>query len=232
MTCLRPPSFLTASWTPRILSGVYTLLAHAFRLSRTDSNFRLVSYSVDNYIAYLAIYSFDFIALGSTLKYNCKCSTHPNVHAPCLIMRLLSGGRGEQQDDSSCDMRNLGKWDLVMEFSVTPVFWSLVHGYVGTFCILKGTKCQVIAQILVKILIILQNCNQVPQDRLFIFKAFCLMFLSFVYKWYLPLFVDLAKKKFFSPIASVVSSLYSWSRSPSSLGLETGVTVAYILGSS
>lgn len=97
------------------------LLAHPLRLSRADSNFRHVLYSVDSYIAHLAIYSFDFIALGSTLKYNCKHSTHPNVHSLCLIMRLLSGSIGEQQDDSSCEMRNLGKWDLIMDFSVTLV---------------------------------------------------------------------------------------------------------------
>lgn len=122
MTCLRPPSLLTVLEPPhQILSDVYALLAHPLRLSRTDSHFRHVSYSVDNYIAQLAIYSFDFIALGSTLKYNCKHSTHPNMHSPCLIMRLLSGSIGEQQDDSSCEMRNLGKWDLIMDFSVTLV---------------------------------------------------------------------------------------------------------------
>lgn len=158
------PAFWLCCWTPVRSFLMFTLLlAHPLRLSRMDSNFRHVLYSVDSYIAHLAIYSFDFIALGSTLKYNCKHSTHPNVHSLCLIMRLLSGSTGEQQDDSSCEMGNLGKWDLIMDFSVTLVVWSLVRGYAGTFCILKGTKCPFIAQILVKILIIFQNCSQVPQ---------------------------------------------------------------------
>lgn len=119
MTCLRLPSFLTLLLNP--LSDVYSFVGTSFRLSRMDSNFRHVLYSVDSYIAHLAIYSLDFIALGSTLEYNCKHSTHPNVHSLCLIMRLLSGSTGEQQDDSSCEMRNLGKWDLIMDFSVTLV---------------------------------------------------------------------------------------------------------------
>lgn len=41
------------------------------------------------------------------------------MHSPCLIMRLLRGEIGEEQDDSSCEMINLGKWDAVMDFSVT-----------------------------------------------------------------------------------------------------------------
>ena len=93
------------------------------------------------------------------------------MHSPCLITRLLRGEIGEQQDDSSCEMRNLGKWDLVMDFSVTLLVWSLVHGYAGTFCIWKGIKCQK-AQILVKILIILQKCRNLRTSGLFFPQSF------------------------------------------------------------
>lgn len=57
-------------------------------------------------------------------------------------------------------LRNQSKWDLVMDFSVTLVILLLVCGHIGTLCISKGTKCQVIAQLLVKIFILLQNCTK------------------------------------------------------------------------
>lgn len=52
----------------RILSDMYALRVPLLRMSGTDSDFRHVSYSVGNYITHLAIYSFDFIALGKHLK--------------------------------------------------------------------------------------------------------------------------------------------------------------------
>lgn len=44
----------------------------------------------------------------------------------------------------------------------------LVHGHVGTFCILKGTPRQATAQIRVEILIVFQNYRQVPRDVFFL----------------------------------------------------------------
>lgn len=128
----------SASRTPRckMLSDLCALLEHRFRLSRTDS------YVQPCLLLTVTLPILPFIALGSTLKCNCKCSTQPNVHSPGLVMRLLSGGIGEQQDDSTTEMRNVGQWDFLMA-SVTQGIWPLVCGYVGTFCIWEAQNARI-----------------------------------------------------------------------------------------